>query len=453
MIILNQLDRYINTVYDNSDEWFVEEVQQPHHMVRIAKVLQLKNYLKGNHKILDKEDFTHKGKTFKTSKMILQTIKTICNFHATFLFGYPITITGDREIVKEYEKIYKKGRYTTTDFKLYDNIIKFGDAYEYIYYDNDNVKSKVIDSIDGYPVYDINNNYVAFIEHYVIGEISTYIVYTEDKVLTYSNEGDGKPKLLETHLNVSGLPIHYRTNSLDQLFGESLIDDIKPIMDKIEALLNKMDDSITTMSLNPIPYITGQRLDTPINADTVGYLLNLEDGSEFEYAVAQLDAESIKVLYNALLSHLWIVAKVPSVVMGQSNIANVSEVSLKLLYTLSGNYARENGLFFKDCLLDRFEKIGKISGLDSDEVDMEFNVARPTDESEVINNLSKQYADGVISKVTYLSKSPTISNVFQELENLEREQIEDEKKFNLENGSNMEQNEDNKSNDIENGNV
>ena len=98
-----------------------------------------------------------------------------------------------------------------------------------------------------------------------------------------------------------------------------------------------MDDAITVLSLNPIPYVSGQRIEGTVSADTLGYVLNLDDG-DFKYAVANLDSASIKLLYDALIQQLQMVASVPSIAFGQTNIANASEVTLKLIYQNSLNH-------------------------------------------------------------------------------------------------------------------
>lgn len=417
---MTKLEIYVQNQYSNEPRWFEEEISNPYHTNRLSRVMKYKNYLDGRHSILGRNNFQYKGEEFNTSKMILQTAKTICNFHTTYLMGNPLSLEGTDNKVRTYEGIYRKGRYKKIDYKIYDDLIKYGDAFEYVYFDNE-IKSKVIDTLDSYPIIDTNGDYIGFIEHYQdsITGIEKYVIYDVDKVTTYFNDGN-RENVTKT-INISGLPIHYTTNSVNGMFGDSVLGDIIPILDKIEYLLNKMDDSISTMSLNPIPYITGQRLDTPLDADVTGYLLNLEDGTEFKYAVANLDSESIKVLYNALLNHLWIVARVPSVVMGQSNVANVSEVSLKLLYTLSGNMAKENSVYLEDGILDRIDAIDRLLAIkgitfsEDEYIGISFNYNRPMDESEYIDMLSKQYNDGALSIETYLGKSPLTSSVVEEL--------------------------------------
>lgn len=159
----------------------------------LSNGIKIKNYLSGKHKVLERKDFTFKGETLKTSKIALQTIKSIIDFHTSYLVGNYVTLSGENDIVKIFNGIYKKGGYSLTDYKVVDNLTKYGNAYEYLYSDNGVIKSRVIDNLDGYPIYDDMGKYVAFIEHWsdVLSNNSYYIVYETTMVSEYSTEPTG----------------------------------------------------------------------------------------------------------------------------------------------------------------------------------------------------------------------------------------------------------------------
>ena len=123
-------------------------------------MFSLKEYLAGRHKVLGREDMKFKDKEFKVKKLILNNAKTILNFHTTYLLGNPLSLVGSEDMVNIIEDIYRTGNYSDVDFKLLDKIIKFGDSYEYIYKDNGIIKSKIIASEDGYPVFDDSGEYM-----------------------------------------------------------------------------------------------------------------------------------------------------------------------------------------------------------------------------------------------------------------------------------------------------
>lgn len=423
------INDYILYNYDNNPYWFTEEVKQGYHTQRISNVIKNKDYLMGTHKILQREDSLYKGKEYITTKLILQTAKTILNFHNTYLLGKPLTITGTEAMVNKYGWVYYNGNYNNIDFKIIDKVNKYGDCGEYVYIDNGIIKSHIIKPEDFYPVYDSNNNYIACIEHWtdVINNVSYYVVYYPDRVESWNNK-NGEFTMTESKVNISGLPIHYHNaNEYDDCFGKSEIDDIKPILDCLEDLLSKFNDGIYINSLNPLPVSIGQRIEGNISADAVGYILNMEDNADFKYVNAMLDYQSIKLLYDSLRKELLDIACMPSVAMGNTNVANVSEVSLKLLYQLADVKAMINEKYIREGLRNRFDifkvllaKQG-IEFADTDYVDVEFNYSRPVNTKDILDNIKTQYDMGAISKQSIIEKSPLTNDVMQEMERLEKE--------------------------------
>lgn len=427
---MQNIEDYIADRYQGDLHWFEQEVNQSNHVMRISNVINNKNYLLGQHKILQREDSKWKGKEYVTKKLLLQQAKTILNFHSTYLLGKPLSLTGSENKVKVYQDIYRKGKYNDIDFKLLDNEIKYGDSYEYVYIDNNkNICSKIIKSEDGYPIYsEDTGDYIAFIEHYTCysNSVSYYNVYYPDHVEQWSNKG-GDLHLISTSSNISGLPIHYSNNcSGYDNFGISMLDDIKPILDEFEDIMSKMSDSIYTLSLNPIPVVTGQKIEGSIPADACGYAINLDAG-DMNYKSANMDYNTIKLYIDKLQQQLNIIAHMPSIALGNSNVANVSEVSLKLLYQLADVYAMLNEKWFRSGLNKRFEYFDKLLGLlgttfkDNDYIDVEFNYSRPVNGQDLLNEMQTQYSMGAISRQSIIEKSPLTTDVTAELDRLKQE--------------------------------
>lgn len=419
---MKKIDKYIQDVYKNDVLWFTNEVEKTINMHRISKVFGLKEYLAGRHRVLGREDMKFKDKEFKVKKLILQNAKTILNFHSTYLLGTPISLVGSENMVNIVEDIYRKGNYSDVDFKLLDKVIKFGDGYEYIYKDNGIIKSKVIASEDGYPVFSDDGEYIAFIEHWNnIDNISYWNVYYEDRVEEWSNEGS------DTHLigqfkNTSGLPVHYHgISDEDERFGEGLLENIIPVLDEIEDLLSKMGDSIYTLSLNPLLLTLGQAIEGTVSNDAVGFNVALENGSDMKYVNAEMDYNTIKYYLDTLQNNLNMSAYMPSILGGNGNIANVSEVSLKLLYQLADVYAMLSEKIMRNGFNERFKVFRKLLGNEigkEDYIDVAFNYARPQNASELLDNIRKQFDMGAISKRSIIEKSPLTTDVDQELNRL-----------------------------------
>ena len=408
--------------------WFEDVPQETEHQERISNVLDIKQYFLRMHKVLKRPDFKFKGETYTTAKIVLQTLKIIENFHASYILGNPISITGEQNIVKEFNRIYKKGRYNTADYQIAQDLAKYGNAFEYDYMDNNVVKCHIIPNESAYPVYDDAENYIAFVEYWKDADTGTahYYVYYPNKVQIW------KDNVIQSEKpNLTGLPIHYA--SLDKtaynFFGDAPMNDLIPIMDKIENLLSKLDDAVTTLSMNPIGVSMGRGTDSSISKEMVGAVLNFEAGGEFKYATSTLDYNSIKLELDNLLQELYTVACVPSAVIGQSNIANVSEISLKLLFSQTDNKAKAITKVLRDGFYTRFEYFRKLLALqnvsftDDDfyGVGITFNYNRPVDTQNLMNELKTQQEIGAISRQSVVELSPYTNNVSLEMERLKEE--------------------------------
>lgn len=346
--------------------------------------------------------------------------------------GKKVSLVGSENKVQVYNRIYRAGKYPIVDYRIVDHLNKYGNAYEYIYTENKVIKSKLINPEDGYPVYAPDGSYIAFIEYFKNKEEEHYIIYGESFVKEYKKAND-KMIHLFTKNNLSGLPIHYinGNNDIENKFGKSIIDDIKPLIEKIEMLLSKLDDAIYVNSLNPIAYTTNLQTRSisdgeKMNADLIGHMLELEDG-EFKYAIAMLDYQSIKFLYDSLMQQLLMVACVSYHIMGQGNISNVSEVSLKLLFQTLQNKSDLLEIYLVDGFNKRFEIMDKLLGSNNihfdinDYVDVEFNYSKPINNKELLENLKMQYEMGAISKQTIIEKSELTNDVIQEQGRIESE--------------------------------
>lgn len=413
--------------------WFESEIKKNKYTDRIGRVEDIDEYLRREHKVLSRPNFEFKEKTFETAKIILQTLKSIIKFHASYIVGNPVSITGDKEFVAYLNSIYKKGNFNKIDLNIAKDLISFGDSFEYVYLDEENnIQSKVIRNKDSYPIYDGMGKYYAFVEYWKDSETRAdmYVVYYPDKVEIYENH-----KLIDSKINLTGLPIWYSAmeKSKYDKFGDCFPLDLIPIMDTIENLLSKLDDAVTTLSLNPLGVVSGQRIDSSIPNNIAGTVLNLEDGSEFKYANANMDRNSIKLELDYIIQQFYACACVPSSILGQSNVANVSETSITMLFQQTDNFARMYIMSLLEGFKTRLKYIRKLmeyQGKDVtdeifDSIDFEFNVARPVDTKSDFENMKIQFDAGALSRRTFIDKSKYTTNTPLELERLADEAKQD----------------------------
>lgn len=414
----------------NNKLWFMDEIRRPEHISRIGEVFRIREYLLRKHDILRRHDMEFKDGTFTTSKMVFNTVKSIVEAHASYVIGRQISISGEPEIVSDFNQIYKKGRYSKTDYEITSDLYKFGNAFEYVFLDGDTIRSHVIANEDAFPVYDDHYNYTHFVEHWKDNDTRTdhYIVYYPDKVETYHNHS-----LIDSKPNLTGLPIHYVSLDKTDIFGDGLVADLIPIMDSIEYLMSMLDDAAICLSLNPIGVVQGKRIDSKIPKSVVGAVLNLEDKSEsdFKWAASELDSDSVKLLLDNLIQQFYAVACIPASMYGQSNISNVSEVSLKYLFSQTDNKARKTIQSLTDGMFQRFEYFRKLQKLRSahkeyadeafDSLNINFNLSRPVDTNSLMADLKTQQDMGAISKRTVIEQSPYTTDVSLELQRIKDE--------------------------------
>ena len=428
---MDRLSYYIEKQYGNNPRWFEEEVNQGNHAQRISKVINNSDYLSGRHKVLLRQDSQYKGKQLIVNKTIINYAKTVIKFHNTYLLGKPVQLScNDENTLKTFSDIYRLGQYSTVDYQIIDRVNKFGDAYEYIYVDNGVIKSKVLDDACSYPVYDDIGEYISFIEYWTDAytNISFWNVYYPTYVEHWDNEG-GELRLVSTDKSV-GLPIHYHNfNDEDYNFGVALLNDIRPIMDALEDTMAKMSDSIYVNVLNPMPVAIGQRIESSIPSDAVGFVMNLDVG-DFKYANCSLDYNSIKLYLDNMKQFLNDVACMPSVLGSSTNIANISEVSMQILLMMANVYADENKKWLNIGFQERFDMFKKILTMQgisvNGDVEVIYNVSMPVASTEMIANLKALQEMGAISKETIMEKTEYVSDVDVEKKRLSGENVSHE---------------------------
>lgn len=434
MVLIDKIKDFLGSKKDGgimpgNKMWFETEIDKIRYADRIRRVKKIDSYLAREHKVLERPDFQFKGHTYETAKIVLQTLKSIVKFHSSFICGEPVSITGDKEFVSALNKIYRKGDYIEADLKIARDLISYADAFEYVYLDENNkIRSKIIKNTDAYPLYDAEGKYYCFVENWTDSDtrLSYSNVYYPDRVEIYKGRG-----LVDTKENLTGLPIWY--SSLDKTkydnFGDPFLLDLIPIMDSVENLLSKLDDAVTTLSLNPFGVVSGQRIKSEIPKDIVGVTLNLEDGGSFNYANATMDKDSIKLELDYLIQQFYAVACVPSSILGQSNVANVSETSITMLYQQTSNFNRQFITEMTKGFMQRMEYIRKLMEIQGqtvtdevfDSINFLFNVSKPVDNKANMNNMKIQYDCGAISKQTIIDKSPYTTDTALELQRLQDE--------------------------------
>ncbi|WP_117017567.1 phage portal protein [Aeribacillus pallidus] len=423
------LEQYIKEKYEGRSDWFIEEVQSVSNQQRVMNVMNLKDYLDGKHKILQKPNEKFAGKEYVPRKIVLNHALTLLNFQTSFLLQNPVTIIGNERIVKEYQKVNKQGKYDRLNYKILDKMLKYGQVYEYVYLDKNTIKSKLIDASEGYSVYNHDNEMIAFIQAYMVDGIDYYVVYSEDTVETYDNKG-GELRLTGRYANLSGLPIVYKTtNEVNENEGKSELENWISILDNLEDLISKATDGYYKY-ITGVPVISGQTLKGEgLPVDVIGAGLNLDDGATFEFVSNKFDSNAFDTLYETLLNALYTVAHLPAIAVGRTDISNVSTEAVRILYQLAMMKAGQNEQFMREGIEQRFERIRKLLAYkgvtftddEFDSLGLVFQYALPSSDKEIIENMKALREMGGMSLQTMLEQNPYVNDVQQELMRLKEE--------------------------------
>ncbi len=427
------LKEYIKKYYDNSPVWFQDEVAKQWHFERVQNILDLKEYLSGKHAILNRPNEQYNGKPYKTRKIVLQLAKTLLNFETSFLLKNPVTlISEDKTTLEAFKEVYSKARYNSIDFKILDKLVKYGETYEYVYIDeNGNITSRIIPAEDSYPVFDETGNMITFIEFYIVDGISYYIVYTENEVTKYTDDS-GELHITGRYKNVSGLPIQYKTiNELDSCQGRSSLEDYISIIDSLEDLISKYHDGLYKF-ISGVPVLRGTSLITKdgkgtIDPSVAGFVLQIDDAADFKIEQNKMDSASFKTLYEILMTQLLNISQTPAIAMNAVEISNLSETSIRMMYSLANIKARLNEDSLLDGFIQRWDKIKKLLALKgiqvSGDISCTFEYDIPLNATEVINNITTLKQNGLISLATALSKIPYVYDVATEMQKIKNNTI------------------------------
>jgi len=424
------LTEYVKVKYKNDTQWFVEEVASFPNQSRIQSVIANKDYLAGHHDILKRPNYKYNGQVVEPRRIVLNLAKQILNFQNAYLLKNGVTITGQEDIAKKFNEVSKTGKYFLHNQKVLDRMLKFGECAEYVYMEKGKIKSKVIDPSEYTPVFNRHNQLISLIEHYVFDGIQYYTVYDEEKVQEWSNEG-GRMVLITQHASLTGLPVLY---VLDGEYGNtdarSDLDNWKTILDQMEDIVSRYTDNFYKF-MQPIPVMVGQQLKSSLDKEIVGQGINLDDGADFKMVSPKTDSASFKILFNTLQQSLLDISSTPAVSMGKSDISNLSEVSIKLLFSLADVAAGINETFLKRGLFDRYEKIRTLleyqgftmTNESFYSIDFVFEYNLPANQKEIIDNLKTLREIGGYSVESLIEKNPYVKDASMELDRLAKEGV------------------------------
>lgn len=419
------LNEYVNTTYGNKSGWFLEEIASVPNQQRISDVKANKDYLDGNHAILKRPPFMYNGQVIEPRKIVINLARQLISWQTAFLLRNDVQVVGQQRVADEFNEVSKRAKFNLKNTEILKKLLCFGQCAEYVYMDKGRITSKIIDPSQYTPVYNRHNELIGLIEHYSWNGNDYFVVYDEEKVQEYESV-KGKLRLTAQYASLTGLPVIYSSNDLiGNSEGRSDLEDWKGLLDNIEDLISKYTDSFYTF-MSPIPVIIGQELKGDMRKEVVGQGIKLDDGADFKYASNKMDSNTFNSLYKTLYQTLLDVSATPSVALGKSEISNVSEQTIKLMFSLAEVKADQNEKHMKHGLNKRYEKIRTLleyRGFTmTDEefysIDFVFTYNIPMNQGEIISNMQKLREMSGISLDTLLENNPYVQDVQMEKERL-----------------------------------
>ncbi|GIO22479.1 phage portal protein [Oceanobacillus sp. J11TS1] len=429
------LNEYISGRYDGLEDFVKSEVGNVSQQLHMNQITDIKEYLGKNvHKIHKRPNETFNNEVVEVERITLNYAKTIINFSINFLLGRsPVQLSGTEDVVKELNRVYRKGKYHKTDYKILSHLIRYGEAFEYVYVKNNNIYSHIIDPSEAYPVYDPETNeMLAFIQYYHSDYTDYYVLFTEDLVYKYNDSQGEEIRLVEQRANNTGLPIHYKTeNEYDNTRGYSEVLDYIEIIDSMESLLSKAVDGYYRHIMGT-PVSVGRTLtnvDLPKHGN--GFGIALDDDGDFKYVTNPFDHNAFKELYGTLKNALGDISSMPNVLLnGSSTISNVGDVAIESIFYLSLIKANMNSKYLQDGFETRIQKMRDVLEMqgitfnddDYERVQFVFSPNMPKDDKQLVEIIEKLKDIGAISVETILDNVSFIDKV-SETERLAKESI------------------------------
>lgn len=426
------LDQYIVSYYDGKADWFVEETNQVYNHQRINSVLDLREYIDGSHRINNQNVEIYNGKEYKPKGVMVDYMNLVIDFHTNYLLrNTPTLASSSEDVTNKFKTVYDAGFYEDTDTRLLGDLIKYGNGFEYVYLDSEKtIKSKIIPPEDAYPIYSpVTSEMIGFIEHYTIDNVSYWNVYDGEKVTTYSNLG-GSMRLVGEYNSPTGLPIHYKgNNELDHTYGKSELIKLIPLLDDYESNVSKFSDTFYKHH-NPILFTYGARTDEyNMFPSIVGQGVSMDLDSKAEMLSPKLDYQSFKELMGKLFIDFITIAGIPSVAINHSTISNVSTEAISMMFEGAENIAATHIKQLKRGFIQRWKKIRSLleaKGINIDnegfqKLNIVFVTAKPSNSTEIINNMVALKGINGISAETIIENSP-----FSVDKELERKRLIDE---------------------------
>lgn len=417
------------------------------HRSGVSRMIKLKNYYEGKHKILDDED--------RENKLVCNHAKDISDTASSYFIGNPVTYKS-REDIQILTKALAAAGADETDGDNGLDLSIYGRAYEYIYtkQNETNLSTKNLKPENTFIVYDdsIEESELFAVYYYARKDDTdrsniTYVATVLTKNYKYVlniEDIDGPQSLLEApeaHFKGEVPVIEYLNNKL-------AIGDYELQIPLIDAYNVLMSDRITDKEqfIDSILAIYGTLLsdeDESESGDGKGAeaamrrlkkrkLLEMPgDGAKAEYLTRTYDESGVEILKKAIEQDIHKFSHIPCM-SDESFGGNVSGVAMEFKLLGMENITKIKTRYYKKGLRKRlrifcnFLALHRGICIDATEIDQIFTRAMPKNLLEISQYVANLW--GKVSRKTLLAQIPFVDDPEEELKIVEKEEVENLKK-------------------------
>lgn len=384
------------------------------------------------------------------TKVLTNYCQYIANSHTSFALAndlkYHLKDTTNVAALDYFKTVRDKNNIDQLDEINYLNCILYGQSVEVHSFDGINqiikvtnpydwsfVKNELGDIVLGIYMVKLPKN--TFYEGKITTEdIFLYYIYDDTTITIYKNQSDYWGMVSQEFHNFGRIPIViYNINNYGTpLFGDpfytaidnaditvsSLIDNIKYDVDallktkniEIDQLLHKDADGVSILA----------------KLKAVG-LFPIPKDAEAEYLEKSVDVQKYDTALKNILNSIYLMGGAPNIIeLINNGLGNLSNVALKIIYSLALNYANSMSKFFEKGLRDRINLINIISGyfnkplLVDYEIIWTFNL--PSNSLEILQYLPN--LEGKIAIKDQIKLLKFVDNPEEAYQNLEEEELE-----------------------------
>lgn len=393
---------------------------------RQPRLVKLRDYYLGKHKILEEE----KGKNKPNNRLVTNYAKSIVSNTTGYYMGTPVTYSSsDENLKKEIDFLAKYNDDAFHNAQLAKDISVFGYGIEVVYFDNDlQIRYAKLNPIQTYIGYsdDIEKNIIYALRWYDVtddnNKTTRYVEqYTESEIIYYTMSGKQAVETERKQHYFGDVPVNPFNNN------EELRGDFEDVISLIDAYNVMQSESVNDFQkfADALLFVKNMSVDEETAGKMRDYniLEGFEDG-EASWLVKNVNDAYVENIKNRIEKDIY--ASSNTVNLSDENFANnASGVAIQYKLINFENRVGMTERYFKKGLQRRFELICnaldfKGASYDYTTIGMTFKRNLPTNTTETAQIVSQLH--GKVSNETLLGLLSFVDDVQAELKRMKNEQ-------------------------------